>query len=357
MRYGYIKNVEAYLAHHGIEGQKWGVRNGPPYPLSAEDHSAREKKLNNGHYSQGVKQDRSGSGGGGGSSSGKTEEELRQERAQQYADKINEKRKKVAKTVAIATGIAAGTAAVTTAVATTAGLAVGGTAVIKHIAKNPNATKQAINNIGSSLISGLDNISKQRKINQMSDPELKKTAKQWFKESKRAERTDRALKLNAAKMADTRHKHFKENRKIFEANERKKALANQVDNAEFKNTIFNHPEQFTPEVQEAVRSKENGLKLMNEYNAGIRANNEAKRLNKQAKDEYRNTHGIRGAYNKAGRAYDSTVGFASKNIDRYRKGAYVVGALGALTGADAYIADKKRKKQQRQQQEAMRYYY
>lgn len=24
-----------YLAHHGIKGQKWGVRNGPPYPLDA----------------------------------------------------------------------------------------------------------------------------------------------------------------------------------------------------------------------------------------------------------------------------------------------------------------------------------
>lgn len=32
------------LAHHGIKGQKWGKRNGPPYPLDAEDHSAREKK-------------------------------------------------------------------------------------------------------------------------------------------------------------------------------------------------------------------------------------------------------------------------------------------------------------------------
>lgn len=33
-----------YLAHHGIRGQKWGKRNGPPYPLDAEDHSAAEKK-------------------------------------------------------------------------------------------------------------------------------------------------------------------------------------------------------------------------------------------------------------------------------------------------------------------------
>lgn len=29
---------EMYLSHHGIKGQKWGVKNGPPYPL--EQHSA-----------------------------------------------------------------------------------------------------------------------------------------------------------------------------------------------------------------------------------------------------------------------------------------------------------------------------
>lgn len=33
-----------YFAHHGILGQRHGVRNGPPYPLDPEDHSAREKK-------------------------------------------------------------------------------------------------------------------------------------------------------------------------------------------------------------------------------------------------------------------------------------------------------------------------
>lgn len=35
---------QEFLAHHGVKGQKWGVRNGPPYPLDAEDHSASEKK-------------------------------------------------------------------------------------------------------------------------------------------------------------------------------------------------------------------------------------------------------------------------------------------------------------------------
>lgn len=33
-----------YLSHHGIAGQKWGKRNGPPYPLGIADHSASERK-------------------------------------------------------------------------------------------------------------------------------------------------------------------------------------------------------------------------------------------------------------------------------------------------------------------------
>lgn len=32
------------LSHHGILGQKWGRKNGPPYPLGSSDHSASEKK-------------------------------------------------------------------------------------------------------------------------------------------------------------------------------------------------------------------------------------------------------------------------------------------------------------------------
>lgn len=31
---------EYYLAHHGIKGQRWGVRNGPPYPLNSKRHSS-----------------------------------------------------------------------------------------------------------------------------------------------------------------------------------------------------------------------------------------------------------------------------------------------------------------------------
>jgi hypothetical protein len=35
---------ELELYHHGVAGQKWGKKNGPPYPLSASAHSASEKK-------------------------------------------------------------------------------------------------------------------------------------------------------------------------------------------------------------------------------------------------------------------------------------------------------------------------
>lgn len=47
MRYYGIIRSEQYLAHHGIKGQHWGVRNGPPYPLDRQKKTGVDHKTNN----------------------------------------------------------------------------------------------------------------------------------------------------------------------------------------------------------------------------------------------------------------------------------------------------------------------
>lgn len=48
---------EMILIHHGINGQKWGVRNGPPYPLDQDDLSPAERKADTGDIKR-VERDR-----------------------------------------------------------------------------------------------------------------------------------------------------------------------------------------------------------------------------------------------------------------------------------------------------------
>ena len=38
-----VNDYRDYLIHHGIAGMKWGIRNGPPYPLSYSDYSKSER--------------------------------------------------------------------------------------------------------------------------------------------------------------------------------------------------------------------------------------------------------------------------------------------------------------------------
>lgn len=53
-QYYWSLSDDDYLAHYGIQGQKWGKRNGPPYPLKPSV-SARVKKSSNGITYEGKK--------------------------------------------------------------------------------------------------------------------------------------------------------------------------------------------------------------------------------------------------------------------------------------------------------------
>lgn len=44
MWYYKVKDSHDELYHHGIKGQKWGIKKGPPYPLGASDHSSSERR-------------------------------------------------------------------------------------------------------------------------------------------------------------------------------------------------------------------------------------------------------------------------------------------------------------------------
>lgn len=38
-----VESIDIFVNHHGVLGQKHGVKNGPPYPLEEGDHSSREE--------------------------------------------------------------------------------------------------------------------------------------------------------------------------------------------------------------------------------------------------------------------------------------------------------------------------
>ena len=38
-----MESIDAFIKHHGVLGQKHGVKNGPPYPLDEGDHSSSEE--------------------------------------------------------------------------------------------------------------------------------------------------------------------------------------------------------------------------------------------------------------------------------------------------------------------------
>lgn len=117
------EQYELVLCHHGIEGQKWHKRNGPPYPLDYNDHSAAEKK----HLSSG--------------------------------DKVKELNKKFVKTAVVATtaaGAVAGTAAITQQLITNKSfrdlvIQKGSSFVKKNASAVAKNTKESVKRAGKSM--------------------------------------------------------------------------------------------------------------------------------------------------------------------------------------------------------------
>ena len=71
--------IDEYLMHHGILGQKWGKRNGPPYPLNPANRSSDEKRQNGSKYTESglaaYKNAKLALGGGGGGKKDDEEED------------------------------------------------------------------------------------------------------------------------------------------------------------------------------------------------------------------------------------------------------------------------------------------
>lgn len=81
------------LEHHGILGQRWGKRNGPPYPLEPSSRSSTEKKANGDKYTSSAEKaygETSAVGGVGGGAAAEDEEEK-----EEWLKKWEEDRKKL----------------------------------------------------------------------------------------------------------------------------------------------------------------------------------------------------------------------------------------------------------------------
>ena len=99
---------ELELYHHGVAGQRWGKKNGPPYPLAASAHSASEKKAG---WRKSLD-----SGGGKGRSKRSTKskaarvEKVAGKKISRFTPEQKAKAKKIAKTALIVAGAIAVTA-------------------------------------------------------------------------------------------------------------------------------------------------------------------------------------------------------------------------------------------------------
>ena len=286
MRYVYISH--SALAHHGIKKMKWGVRNGPPYPLSPSAHSAAEKKANNGKYSQGVKQDR-----------GKKKREPMSE----------EKKRKIKKAIAIGAGVA-GAAALTA----------GGI----YLARNPNVTKAALSGIKDLAIGAGKSIKSSKAIK--SGIKNKEIANQALKNLKSSNKQRRSDVFNSIKKASTvdkeNHLLAKWDRQA-KRQERKGILTGDIikNKDRLKESILARPERLTK--NRAAIVKEHGEEAWDNLASAVARRQSSERVASKAFNEYKSNKGIKGVAKKVWAPVAGAAGVAGT----------VTGTLGRFNSA------------------------
>lgn len=82
-------DVSSYLAHHGIQGQKWGVKNGPPYPLGKSVSTGKRLKT------------KRGAAGGQSNKMGTLDERAKRKADKKKLKEIRKERRKIAKNASL----------------------------------------------------------------------------------------------------------------------------------------------------------------------------------------------------------------------------------------------------------------
>lgn len=166
-----------YLAHHGILGQKWGHKNGPPYPLASSQKSSTEKQKARKRASS------------------MTDEELRsainRKRLEDRYNDLESRKKKDSET--------GNTEAVKRSV-----LSVGkvskalGVDEVRTLAEGTTKILDQKQNVDKSL----KKHEKRKNVSQMSDEELRKTVDRMALEQEYVDTNSKEFKTGAQKVAD-----------------------------------------------------------------------------------------------------------------------------------------------------------
>lgn len=279
-RYVYISH--SALSHHGILGQKWGKKNGPPYPLDPSDHSAAEKKANNGRYSQGVTQDR-----------GKKKKE----------PMSDEKKKKIKRAIAIGAGVA-GAAALTA----------GGV----YLAKHPETAKAALSGVKDLAVNGVKSLKSAKAIKSISNKEVRDASLKNLKAFNKNKKSDIFGKIKSANAIDRDNNLLKKWDRQYKRQDKKGILSGtDISNKQtLENKVLERPERLFKNKDSIIKT--HGQKAYDDLASSVARRSNSDRVASREYQNYKDNKGIKGAAKKVWAPVAATAG--------------VIGTVGGVAG-------------------------